>query len=401
MKPIGYSRQWITEEDVEALRAAAGREFLTAGPGVEDFERTFAATIGAPGAAAVSSGTAALHLAAIALGAGPGRVGIVPAVTFVATANAFLYCGARPVFVDVDPVTGRLDVDRLDEARAEAAKLGDPHPIVAPVHLAGLPVDMGRLVRWARDHECEVLEDACHAPGATYPVGTETRSVGNGADSAAAAFSFHPVKHVTTAEGGAVTSADGERLRRVRLLRTHGIEKDPGRLLGPADGPWAGELQELGFNYRVPDLVCALGVSQCARLHEGIERRERLVAGYESMFRQAGLAPEHLRLPEVPAGYRSAWHLYVVHLRGALAGRRREVWDLLRERGVGTQVHYVPLARQPLYRRTLGTDPARFPGAEAYYANCLSIPLFPTMDDADQRRVVDAFGRCVDRLRAR
>jgi len=396
MNPIGYSRQWITEEDVDALRSAAQRDLLTAGPGVDAFEAAFSRAIGAPAAAAVSNGTAALHLAALALGAAPGRVALVPAVTFVATANAFLYAGARPHFVDVDARTGLLDLSRLDEALEEARRLGDSHPIVAPVHLAGLPVDMSRLSRWALQRGCDVLEDACHAPGASYPMEDgSARSVGNGEESRAATFSFHPVKHLTTGEGGAVTSADPELLRRVRLLRSHGLERDPTRLSKPADGPWSYELQALGFNYRLPDLVCALGESQCARLAEGLARRRRLVDRYERLFKQSGLAPEHLVLPGTPPGYRSAWHLYVVHLRGALAGRRRHVWEVLRQEGIGTQVHYVPLPRQPLYQRLLGVDPSQFPGAEAYYEGCLSIPLFPTMTDADQERIVDAFGRAV------
>jgi perosamine synthetase len=398
VNPLGYSRQWITEDDVEALRAAARRDHLTTGPGVDAFEAAFSRAIGAPGAAAVANGTAALHLAALAMGAGPGRVALVPAITFVATANAFLYAGARPHFVDVDPTSGLLDLDRLDEALAEARRLGDPHPFVAPVHLAGLPVDMDRLATWAREHGCDVLEDACHAPGASYPVGTGgSRVVGNGLDSRAAAFSFHPVKHLTTGEGGAVTSAQADILGRVRLLRSHGIERDPARLESAPDGPWSYELQALGFNYRLADLVCALGESQCARLPEGLARRRALVARYATLFRQSGLSPEHVVLPVEPPGFQSAWHLYVIRLRGALLGRRAHVWEVLRSEGIGAQVHYIPLPRQPLYRRLLEVDPARFPGAEEYYEGCLSIPLFPTMTSADQDRVVDALSHAVGR----
>ncbi|HEY0053294.1 MAG TPA: aminotransferase class I/II-fold pyridoxal phosphate-dependent enzyme, partial [Caulobacteraceae bacterium] len=367
-------------------------DFLTGGPLVERFERAFADYVGAPEAVVCSNGTTALHLAVKAAELQAGDAAIVPAITFVATANAVRFEGGEVIFADVDPDTGLMTPGTLDEAFRRA---GDARVrLVMPVHLAGAVVDMPAVRALAEARGAAVVEDACHA------LGTEVAGVQVGAcpDSLAACFSLHPVKTLTSGEGGMVTTRDPGLAARMRRLRGHGVERDPGAFLlddqafedGHAN-PWWHEMQDLGFNYRLPDVLCALGLSQLSRLDRFVSRRRRLEALYREAL--APLAPL-VRIAPPVRGVEPCLHLLQVRIDLASAGiSRRVVMERLQARGVGTQVHYIPVNRQPYYR-ALGAQP--LPGADAFYAGTLSLPLFPDMDDADPARVCAALAEALE-----
>lgn len=383
---LPYGRQWIEEDDVAAVTEVLRSDWLTTGPWVERFEAALAEAVGARYAVAVCNGTAALHLACRAAGVGTGDVVVTSPITFVASANCALYCGATPAFVDIDPETRNLSPARLRQALAIARDAGQPaRGAVLPVHYGGLPCAMLEVGTVAGEHGLVVIEDACHALGVQYLAEDGSWCcVGSCRHSAMAVFSFHPVKHITTGEGGAVTTNDPELYRRLLLLRSHGITRDPDRL-GAHPGGWYYEQQELGFNYRLTDIQAALGLSQLRKLGRFVARRRALAAFYKEAL--AGLE-EVLTLPPEPEGYRSAYHLYAVQLRGErLRGGRRAVYDALRAAGIGVQVHYIPVHLQPYYRDRFGYRAGDFPAAEAYYEGTLSLPMYPVRGDADAERV--------------
>lgn len=399
-RPIPYGRQDVDEADVRAVVECLRGDWLTQGPRVAEFERGLCERTGARFAVAVSSGTAALHLAYLALGFGPGDVGVAPSITFVATANGFLYAGGRVRLVDVDPATGLIDLDALAAALVELAARGTPARLIAPVDLAGQPVDRARVRELASRHGARVVEDAAHALGATYRVGGETFRVGACAHADAAILSFHPVKHITTGEGGAVLTNDPAVHQRLLDLRSHGIHRDPERFERPADdplaGPWYYEQASLGFNYRITDLQCALGSSQLRRLDAFLARRRAIAARYG-----AALGEEPLRRwfhpLEVRSGVEHAFHLYVLRVAAqpgegveSVARRRRAVFERLRAAGILCQVHYLPVHTQPFHARSPAVEKGPLPGAEAYAASALSLPLFPAMTDAEVERVLAA-----------
>jgi len=375
---LPYGRQTIEEDDIAAVAEALRADFLTTGPTVEAFERAFAAKVGAAHAAACANGTAALHLAMLALDVQPGEVCIAPSITFLATANCARFVGAEVVFADVDPESGLMTPATLRDAIARLG--GRKLRVVLPVHLRGDVVDLPALQAIAQDAGAVLVEDAPHALGGTMQFGGVTERVGDCAHAAMATFSFHPVKTIATGEGGMVTTNDAGLAERLRTLRSHGMVR-------PAGGePWWYEMPELGFNYRLPDILCALGLSQLGKLDRFAGRRRALAAHYAR--RLAGLSP-HLRLAETPAWSDPVLHLMVALIDFEALGRsRREVVDALRVRGVGTQVHYIPVHRQPYYRDRYGS--LELPGAEAWYARCLSLPLYPAMTEADVDKVADA-----------
>ncbi len=388
---LPYGRQTIEDDDVAAVVEALKADFLTTGPRVEAFEAAFAETVGARHAVACSNGTTALHLAMAALDVKPGEVVIVPAITFVATANAARFQGAEVVFADVDPASGLMTEATLNDA---IGRVNGRLAAVVPVHLMGHVVDLPAVRRLADGHGAAVVEDACHALGTTMAFGNIPERVGDGRHSALACFSFHPVKTIATGEGGMVTTNDPALAARLVLFRSHGITRDPAAFRAPdisldADGaanPWANEMQALGFNYRLPDILCALGMSQLAKLDRFAARRRRLAARYSELL--APLSPL-VRPAAVPAGCDPAPHLFVALVDFAAAGlSRRAVMQALAARGIGTQVHYIPVHRQPYYRGRYGD--LDLPGADAWYARALSLPLFPGMADDDPERVVDA-----------
>ncbi|HVV58513.1 MAG TPA: UDP-4-amino-4,6-dideoxy-N-acetyl-beta-L-altrosamine transaminase [Gaiellaceae bacterium] len=365
---LPYGRQEIDDDDVAAVVEALRSDWLTTGPRVDEFERALAEVAGAAEAVAVSNGTAALHAAYHALGIGPGDEVVLPPITFAATANAVLYVGATPVFADVDP-----DTLLLDPAAAAAAITKRTAAVVA-VDYAGQPAEYGALRELCDRAGVLLVSDACHSIGGDL----DGAPVGSLAD--ASCFSFHPVKHVTTGEGGAVVTADPEIAARARRFRNHGIDSD--HRSRAAAGAWFYEQVELGFNYRLSDLQCALGTSQLRRLPAWIERRRALAARYDELLTELdGVEPLAVR-----PGVGHAYHLYVVQVDG----QRDAVFSALRADGIGANVHYVPVHLHPYYRERLGTRAGQFPVAENAYTRLLSLPLFPAMDDADVDRVVDA-----------
>lgn len=379
MTPIPYGRQDIDAADVAAVVEVLRSDWLTQGPAVERFEQAFAARCEVPHASAVANATAGLHLAYRALGLGPGDRLWTSPITFVATANAARMCGAEVDFVDIDPDTFNLDPEAL--ARKLAATPASRHPkIVVPVHLAGQPCDMEAIAALGARHGFRIVEDASHAVGATY----RGAPVGACRHSDLAVFSFHPVKIITTGEGGMVTTRDPALHRTVQRLRSHGVTRDPAEMEGPAHGAWYYQQVDLGYNYRITDLQAALGTSQLARLDAFLDRRHALAARYD-----AALSGLPLRLPRVAADRRSAWHLYVIRIAPEAPRDRKAVFDGLRARGILVNVHYIPVHTQPYHRRPRdGAD--ALPRAEAYYEAAISLPMFPGLPDADQDTVIAA-----------
>lgn len=375
---LPYGRQTIEDDDIAAVADALRADFLTTGPTVEAFERAFAETVGARHAVACANGTAALHLAMLALKVQPGEVVIAPSITFLATANCARYVGADVVFADVDPDTGLMTPDTLADALERVG--GRRLRAVLPVHLRGDAAELPALEALARDAGAVLVEDAPHAVGTTMNFGNVSEVVGDVRHSAMATFSFHPVKTIATGEGGMVTANDPALAERLRILRSHGMVRPEGC------EPWWYEMPEPGFNYRLPDILCALGLSQLRKLPRFADRRRRLGALYREAL--APLAPT-LRIAEQPAWSDPVLHLMVALIDFDAVGKtRREVVDALKARGVGTQVHYIPVHRQPYYRDLYGAFD--LPGAEAWYARCLSLPLYPGMEDGDVEKVAAA-----------
>lgn len=375
-RPLPYGRQHITDADVAAVVAALHADYLTQGPTVAAFETAFAAYVGARYAVAVSNGTAALHLCALALEVRPGQRVITTPITFAASANCVRYCGGEVHFADIDPATGLLD---LAQVRALLAAHPPGHFAgLIPVDFAGLAVNLEAARALADEFGLWIIEDACHAPGGFFldSQGREQRC-GNGAFADLAIFSFHPVKHIATGEGGMITTNDERLYQRLRRLRTHGITREPAELVREPDGGWYMEMQELGYNYRLPDLNCALGLSQLARADAGLARRRHLAARYDAAF---AAVPGRTVLASGRPGH--AYHLYVIQVPD-----RRGLYDFLKTRQIFAQVHYIPVHRMPYYE-ALGWQAGDFPHAEAYYAHCLSIPLFPTLTDEEQEYVI-------------
>lgn len=385
---IPYGRQDVNEADIAAVVASLRSDWLTQGPLVPRFEQALAAMAGAAQAVAVNSATSALHLACLALGLGPGDRLWTSPITFVASANCARYCGAEVDFVDIDPRTYVLDPAALEERLVAAARDGRLPKVVVVVHFAGQSADMPAIHALAQRYGFHVIEDASHAVGGRHRGVT----IGAGRWSDITVFSFHPVKIVTTAEGGCALTNDDRLAARMRLLRSHGITREPAEMEGGAGEPWAYQQIDLGFNYRLTDLQAALGLSQLTRLDEFIARRQLLARRYDGML--AGLP---LLTPHQDPHNQSALHLYPVQVDTAACGRsRREVFDALRAAGIGVNVHYIPVHTQPYYRR-LGFRDGDFPVAEAYYARALSLPLYYGLTTAEQDRVVAALAAALAR----
>jgi UDP-4-amino-4,6-dideoxy-N-acetyl-beta-L-altrosamine transaminase len=391
-RALPYGQHLIEDDDVEAVVEVLRGDWLTSGPRVVEFEHALTPATGAGYATAVSSGTAALHLAACALGVGEGDAVVVPAITFLATANAARYVGAEVVFADVDPETGLMGARELDEAVARARQVGLVPRAVFTVHLAGQCSDPESLSIAAAAHGLSVVEDASHSLGTTYGSGDSLHRVGACAHSKMTTFSFHPVKTIAMGEGGAVTTNDEQIAERLTRLRNHGVTREASQFESPAEAfdvdaqanPWYYEMQELGFNYRVSDINCALGISQLRKLEPRARRRAALVARY--CERLADFSPVIRPLSQV-ADCSPCWHLFVSRIDfRAIGPTRAEVMRRLSERGIASQVHYIPLTLQPYYRARYGT--VSLPGASAYYEKALSLPLFAHMADEDVDRVV-------------
>ncbi|HHU75807.1 MAG TPA: UDP-4-amino-4,6-dideoxy-N-acetyl-beta-L-altrosamine transaminase [Firmicutes bacterium] len=392
---VPYGRQLVDEDDIRTVCEVLRSSWLTTGPLVERFEEALAAGVGARFCVVFSSGTAALHGAYFAAGVTAGDEVITTPLTFAATANAALYLGARPVFVDIAENSFNINVDKIGKAISSRSR------VIAPVDLGGEPAQLDKIMEIARENGLVVVEDACHALGALY----KGERVGSISDMAV--FSFHPVKHITTGEGGAVTTDNEDYYRKLKSFRSHGIVREQelmeGLPLGSENdlGPWYYEQQLLGYNYRLSDIHCALGLSQLKKLDYFLKRRREIAARYDEAFSRHPFlmvppggstgAKKSLSFSgaEVVSGAVSAWHLYILRLKGEKPDRhRRQVVELLRERGIGTQVHYLPVYLHPYYR-SLGYLPGLCPHAEDYYRRAFSIPIFPAMTGEEVERVVD------------
>jgi UDP-4-amino-4,6-dideoxy-N-acetyl-beta-L-altrosamine transaminase len=398
-KPLPYAAQLIDEADLEAVRAQLLDPWLTQGPRVAEFEARLAEAVGARFCVAVANGTAALHLACLAAGVREGNAALVADNTFVATANGVRYAGGRPILVDIDPSTGLVDVDALEKAAEAAVAAGRTLRAILPVHFSGTVPDMARIRALANRHGAMVIEDAAHALGATYEVDGRSFFAASCAHSDMAILSFHAVKHITTGEGGAITTNDPKLYQALLDLRTHGITRDPARLRR-SDGPWYYEQQSLGFNYRITDFQCALGLSQLKKLPQFLQTRRALAARYDAAFADPMLRQQLCPL-QVPAKVTSAYHLYVVRTRPranesleGVAARRLALFEGLRAAKIMPQVHYIPVHRQPDFSDA-GFAEGSFEGADAYYAGCISLPMFPGMAASDVDRVVTALRQLV------
>ncbi len=381
---LPYGRQTIDDDDIAAVAAALKSDFLTTGPLVEKFEAVFAEATGAGNAVACNSGTAALHLAVLALGLKEGEAVIVPSITFLATANIVRMAGAEVVFSDVDPNTGLLTPETLETAIADSRAKGLYLRAALPVHLNGQLCDMAALSVIAERENIVLIEDACHALG--------EKNIGATKYSVAACFSTHPVKAIATGEGGVAVTRNAAMAKRMRRFRNHGMTREPGEFVnrelafdGNISNPWYYEMESIGWNYRMPDILCALGISQLIKLDAFMAARRKLAALYDELL--TPLAPA---VQPVPHGkHPHGWHVYATLVDfAALNMARAPFMQALRAKGIGTQVHYIPLHLQPYYRHRYGK--MKLAGAERYYTRCLSIPLFPSMTDRDVHRVVNA-----------
>ncbi|MGH8401070.1 MAG: UDP-4-amino-4,6-dideoxy-N-acetyl-beta-L-altrosamine transaminase [Gammaproteobacteria bacterium] len=383
---IPYGRQDITQADIDAVIEVLRSDFLTQGPVVPRFEQLVAAYCGVRHALAVNSATSALHLACLALDLGPDDWLWTSPITFVATANCALYCGAKVDFVDIDPRTYNLSTQALERKLIEAQKTGRLPKIVVPVHLGGQACDMQAISGLARRYGFKVIEDASHAIGGKY----RDEPVGNCRYSDITVFSFHPVKIITTAEGGMTLTNDAGLADKMSLLRSHGITRDPAQMTHEPDGPWYYQQIALGHNYRMTELQAALGISQMQRLDDYVTRRHKLACRYDEM-----LAALPVTRPwQHPDSY-SALHLYIVRLQpDKLKTTHRQVFDHLRQQDIGVNLHYIPVYTQPYYSQ-MGFKPGAYPEAESYYSEAISLPMYPTLTEAQQQQVVNALSEAV------
>tara|TARA_R110001606_G_scaffold399308_1_gene584601 strand:- start:7878 stop:9035 length:1158 start_codon:yes stop_codon:yes gene_type:complete len=375
---IPYGRQNIENEDIEAVVEVLRSDFITQGPTVERFEAALAEMCGAHAVIVGNSATSMLHAAYLALGVRPGDLVWTTPITFVATANAAIMCGADVGFVDVEPDTGCMSVKDLAARLADAEVSGRLPKLVVPVHFAGRVCDMAAIAALAEKYRFHVVEDAAHAIGAGDDVGP----VGACRYSDICVFSFHPVKIITTGEGGAASTQDPELAARLKRLVSHGVTRDETLMQGESEGPWYYQQIELGYNYRMTDIQAALGLAQLTRMPDFIRRRRALAARYDTLLKDLPL-----HCPVISDPDNSAWHLYVIRLTQNAAPRRR-VFEALRARGIGVQVHYIPVHQQPYYQN-LGFKTGDYPNAEAFYAVAISLPMFPTLSEQDQMQVVD------------
>lgn len=377
MKPIPYGRQNITKEDIEAVTEALQSDYLTQGPRITTFEKEFSDYCNAKYTVLVSNGTAALHLCAMALGVKEGDKVITTPITFVASANGFRYCGAEIVFSDIDPDTYLLDLDKL-ESLLKASPKGTYKGVV-PVDFAGYPIHAEKLRKIADEYGLWIVEDACHSPGGYFKDSKgETNLCGSGKYSDMTVFSFHPVKHIATGEGGAITTNNLELYDRLSLYRTHGITKNID-LMEKNDGGWYMEMIDLGYNYRITDFQAALGSSQLKRNPDGVIRRNEIASIYNSAF----VNIKGIKTPYIEEGVLHAFHLYVIQVEN-----RKGLYDFLRTQNIFAQIHYIPAHLMPYYKQ-FGWKAGDLPVAESYYDKCISLPMFPTLTSEEQAYVIE------------
>lgn len=367
---ISYGKQWIEDEDISSVVDILKDDWITQGPAIEKFESAVANYAGGKYAVAFNSGTSALHAAMHTAGVKKNSEAVTSPITFLATSNSVIYCGGKPVFTDIDSNTYCLDINRLPDSINCNTK------VIAPVDFAGYPVDINAVKDIAADNEIVVVEDAAHALGARI----NGVKVGSGADMTM--FSFHPVKHITTGEGGMIVTDNEEYAEKLKLFRNHGITKDPEKTIRKNCGPWYYEMQSLGYNFRITDIQCALGFSQLSRLDGFLARRNEIAKKYDKAFSEC---PNIIIPPKANGSSYHAYHIYPVVIKGV---SRKEVFLKLRERGIICQVHYIPVHLQPYYMENYGYKEGMFPEAENYYSNEITIPLYPKMSDEDVEFVI-------------
>ena len=369
---IPYGKQYIDEKDIEAVIQTLQSDYLTQGPKIAEFEKGFAEYIGCKYAVAVSNGTAALHLAAMANDVSPGQKVITSPITFSASANCVRYCSGEIIFADIDKESYTIDLNKVEDLFKKDRSIKG----VIPVDLAGNAVNLEQLYSITNKYGAWIIEDACHAPGGYFTDSKNTKQYcGNGQFASQAIFSFHPVKHIATGEGGMITTNDEKMYKRLSALRTHGITKDPS-LMHENHGGWYMELQELGYNYRMPDILAALGIVQLSRATNGLKRRKEIAAIYST-----GFAKTAIQTPVYDEGH--AFHLYIIQ-----TSKRKALYDYLRQHHIYSQVHYIPVHLMPYYRQ-FGWKMGDFPVAENYYERCLSLPMYPTLKPEEQQFVID------------
>lgn len=386
MSTIPYGRQEINQADIDAVVEVLRSDFLTQGPVVPTFEKTVADYCGARHAVAVNSATSALHIACLALGVGKGDVVWTSPITFVASANCALYCGASVDFVDIDPHTYNLSAERLSAKLVLAEKAGKLPKVVIPVHLCGQPCDMRAIHALAQRYGFKIIEDASHAIGGRY----RGKVIGNCEYSDITVFSFHPVKIITTAEGGMALTNSAELTSKMALFRSHGITRDPAQMTHAADGPWYYQQIELGYNYRMTELQAALGVSQMGRLDGYVNQRHLLARRYDKL-----LATFPLTIPwQSPDSY-SGLHLYPIRLQlDKIKKTHLQVFEFLREMGIGVNLHYIPVHSQPYYQR-MGFQIGDYPQAENYYQETITLPMYASLSEEQQDAVVGALSNAM------
>lgn len=372
---IPYGKQDITVEDIEEVVKVLKSDFLTQGPKVKEFEDAFSGYVGSKYALAVSNGTAALHLSTLALKVHPGQKVITTPITFVASANCVLYCGGDVEFADIDRQTLCLDPNKVEDLLRKDPKA---YSGIIPVDYSGYPIKMDDFKFLADKYNLWIIEDACHAPGGKFIDSTkQVQKCGNGQFADLSVFSFHPVKHIACGEGGMITTNSLDLYKKLLLLRTHGITKDPA-LMKSSNEPWSYEMQELGFNYRMPDMLCALGISQLRKAEQALARRQEIATRYNEAFKDLPIT-----LPFVREKDLHAFHLYVIRTR-----ERKELYQALKKDNIFTQIHYIPITHQPYYIQRYGQQ--EFIEAENFYSECLSLPMYQSLSDEEQSLVINA-----------
>jgi len=377
---IPYGKQTIDEDDIKAVVETLKSDFLTTGPKVKEFEEKFAACVGANYAVAVSSGTAALHVACLAAELKSGDELITSPITFSASANCALYCRAKPMFADIKKENGLIDENLIE------AKINSRTRIIVPVHYAGLPCEMEKIKGIADKHNLIVVEDACHALGARY----RNSKIGDCKYSDMAVFSFHPVKHITTGEGGIITTNSPELYQKLLLFRTHGITKEPDKLLNKEEGPWFYEMQELGYNYRITDIQCALGISQLRKLDKFVGRRREIARKYDEAFSKMS----DIEIINETESKKSSYHLYVIKVKDK--DTRLNVFNYLKKNDVLCQVHYIPVHWHPYYQK-LGYEKEDCPEAGGFYDRIISLPIFPGLKNEEQDKIINLIKKYYER----
>ncbi|SHH67180.1 UDP-4-amino-4,6-dideoxy-N-acetyl-beta-L-altrosamine transaminase [Desulfosporosinus lacus] len=369
---LPYGRQWLDEDDIQAVVEVLKSDYLTTGPKILEFEKAFAKYVGAKYAVAIANGTAALHAACFAAGIKQGDEVITTPITFAASANSVLYCGGQPVFADIDPDTYNIDPDEIRKSITSKTKA------IIPVHFAGQPCEMEEIGKIAKEYNLIVIEDAAHAVGADY----KGKLIGGISDMTT--FSFHPVKHITTGEGGMITTSDEEVYKKLLLFRSHGITRDRELLIEEYQGPWYYEQLELGYNYRMSDIQAALGLSQLNKADKFIKRRREIAGMYTLVFGEE----VNLITPLQQEGCNSSWHLYVIRLNFKnLKCSQRDFFEYLIQENIGVNIHYIPVYKHPFYRKN-GYRDVICPNSEQFYSACISLPIFPKMTNEDIKDVI-------------